>query len=92
MLSYRLGYRQVQFPHSSKVQVPVSKSPSTLSIHATYKRLVDITKGKDDSSRLAIIKWSAFMRNTSLDKVIGQIEPIGPLLWTAKQNSQALQT
>jgi len=58
----------------------VSKSPSFLSCHATYKRLVDITKGKDDSSWLAMIECSACMRDTSLDKVIGMIEPVGLLL------------
>jgi len=64
-----------------KSKFHISKSPSSLSCHATYKRLVEITKGKDDSSWLAMIECSSCMRDTSLDKVIGMIEPVGLLLW-----------
>jgi len=54
-----------------------STTPSSLSCYATYKRLVDIANGKDDSKWLAMIECSACLRDTALDKVISQIEPVG---------------
>jgi len=52
----RPSHDKVQFPHSSKVQFPCLKVPIIPLLPCYLQRIVDITKGKDDSSWLAIIE------------------------------------